>query len=305
MPSWNDPSNSNPNHANILQDLAAKDTYSVTMGQETAGYTDLPEGAMSYDSAVRLFRRLTSGTPEIVQISLAGGGTGGGTAAQARTNFNVLEAGTGAAQARTNSQNDNAYVSNTRQVNTSSPLSGGGILSSNLTLSIQDGTTSQKGAVQLNNTLSSANATQALTAAQGKILKDNADTLDGQVNALEIVVSNNYGALYNLFARLSFSFKAVFTGSTYNPDSLTGDQTYWNIQNSTVTRIGTGIIRIYIPAAISAYSVQATVISSTGYTATVTGISSSQFDVYISNSTTGALTDQDVFITITEAQILG
>lgn len=173
MPSWNDPSNSNPNHANILQDLAAKDTYAVTMGQETAGYTDLPEGAMSYDSTVRLFRRLTSGTPEIVQISLAGGGTGAGTAAQARANFNVLEAGTGAAQARTNSQNDNVYVSNTRQVNTSSPLAGGGVLSSNLTLSIQDGTTSQKGAVQLNNTLTSTSTTQALTAAQGKAMSDN------------------------------------------------------------------------------------------------------------------------------------
>ena len=171
-------------------------------------------------------------------------------------------------------------------------------MSGNLTLSVQDGTTSQKGAVQLNNTLTSTSTSQALTAAQGKVLKDSADSLSS-------TVSSNYSALYNLFSRLSFSFRAEFTGSTYNPVSLTGDQTYWNIQNSTVTRIGTGIIRIYLPAAVSDYSVQATVIDSVGYTATVSGISSSQFDVYIRNSTTGSLTDQDAFITITKAQVLG
>ena len=299
MASWNDPSNSNPVHVNLLKDLADKDTYTATMGQTNLGaYTDLPDGTMNWDNGQKLLRRVQSGTPEVVRISLAGGGTGASDAAGARAAFNVLEAGTGAAQARTNTQNDARFVQQTRTVNTTSPLSGGGALSGNLTLSIQDSTTSQKGAVQLNNTLTSTSTSQALTAAQGKVLKDSADSLSS-------TVSSNYSALYNLFSRLSFSFKADFTGSTYNPVSLTGDQTYWNIQNSTVTRIGTGIIRIYLPAAVSDYSVQATVIDSVGYTATVSGISSSQFDVYIRNSTTGALADQDAFITITEANVLG
>jgi len=173
MASWNDPSNSNDNHVNLLKDLADKDTYTVTMGQTNLGaYTDLPDGTMNWDNGQKLLRRVQSGTPEVVKISLAGGGTGASDAAGARSAFNVLEAGTGAAQSRTNTQNDERFVQQTRTVSTTSPLSGGGALSGNLTLSIQDSTTSQKGAVQLNNTLTSTSTSQALTAAQGKVLKD-------------------------------------------------------------------------------------------------------------------------------------
>lgn len=49
---------------------------------------------------------------------------------------------------------------------------GNGLSLSNGTLSLNAGTTSQVGAVQLNNTLTSTSTTQALTAAQGKVLYD-------------------------------------------------------------------------------------------------------------------------------------
>lgn len=88
-------------------------------------------------------------------VSIAGGGTGATTAEGA---INAL-----------------GGAPSSRNINTASPLKGGGDLSSDLSLSIQDGTTSQKGAVQLNNTLSSTSTTQALTAAQGKVLNDKFD----------------------------------------------------------------------------------------------------------------------------------
>lgn len=111
MASWNDPSNSNPVHVNLLQDLANKDTYSATMGQVNLGaYTDLPDGTMNWDNGQKLLRRVQSGTPEVVKISLAGGGTGASDAAGARAAFNVLEAGTGATQSRTNTQNDARFI---------------------------------------------------------------------------------------------------------------------------------------------------------------------------------------------------
>lgn len=49
-------------------------------------------------------------------------------------------------------------------------------------LKVEDASTATKGAVQLNNTLTSASTTQALTAAQGKILQDN--KLDETANAV-------------------------------------------------------------------------------------------------------------------------
>lgn len=169
---WNEPTNSDPAHPNVLADLNDKDTYAITLGQTNAGFTGLPEGTINYDHGSKFFRRKESTLLNPIQISLAGGGTGAENAAGARGNLGVLEAGTGTQQARTNQQNQNYFCPLTRQVSTSSPLQGGGQLDNDLNLRIQDGTTAQKGAVQLNNTLTSTSTTQALTAAQGKVLND-------------------------------------------------------------------------------------------------------------------------------------
>ena len=171
MADWTKPNNSDPAHVNVLQDLADKDTYSGTMGQ-AGTYTSRPEGFMIWDNIAKLFKRLTGGVETIQTLSLAGGGTGANDAAGVRTAINVNEAGTGGAQTRTNDQTDAINAPLTRQIATTSPLQGGGTLESDKTLSIQDATTAQKGATQLNNTLTSTSTAQALTAAQGKVLSD-------------------------------------------------------------------------------------------------------------------------------------
>lgn len=223
MASWEDPSNSNPVHVNLLKDLADKDTYSATMGQVNPGaYTDLPDGVMNWDNGQKLLRRLQSGTPEVVKISLTGGGTGASDAAGARAAFNVLEAGTGADQSRTNTQNDSRFVQGSRSISTTSPLEGGGDLSTDLTLSIQDASTTQKGAVQLENTLNSTSTSLALTAAQGKILggmfKSESKPLDGQftggtaffakagnIVTVEIFGGSNLVAAENVISTVGFT----------------------------------------------------------------------------------------------------
>jgi len=172
MPSWNDPTNSNPSHVEVLQDLADKDAYALTMGQTSTVYTDLPNGTMKADNSQKLLRRRQSGTDEVFVLSLAGSGTGSTSAEGARGTLEVLKAGTDGAEARSNTQNDGHFVQQTRTVGTTSPLAGGGALDGDLTLTIQDATTAQKGAVQLNNTLTSTSTSTALTAAQGKVLND-------------------------------------------------------------------------------------------------------------------------------------
>ena len=169
---WNEPTNSNPAHPNVLADLNSKDSYCATMGQTNAGFTNIPEGAMNWDHGSKFFRRKEGGAFLPVQISLSGGGTGASDAAGARTALEVNKAGQGTAEARTNQQNDQVYCQLSRSINTASPLQGGGQLDSDVNLSIQDATTAQKGAVQLDNTLTSTSTAKALTAAQGKVLSE-------------------------------------------------------------------------------------------------------------------------------------
>ena len=186
MADWNKPNNSDPNHVSVLSDLADKDTFAVTMRQAGGTFTNIPEGAMAYDNIAKLFKRLTSSVETIQEISIAGGGTGAGTAAGARTAFNVLEAGTGASQVRTNAQADAINAPLTRTIATTSPLQGGGDLSTNRTLTVDDATTAQKGVTQLNNTLVSSATDQALTAAQGKVMKDAVDDFLGSLPAVSV-----------------------------------------------------------------------------------------------------------------------
>lgn len=178
MADWLEPNNDAPAHTDVLQTLIDKDTHSATMGQ-SGTFTNRPEGFMIWDNVSRLFKRLTSGVETIVKLSIAGGGTGGSTAAEARANLGANEAGTGAAQTRTNAENGTIYTPLTRNISTSGALNGGGSLDGDLSLSIADSSTATKGAVQLDNTLTSTATDKALTAAQGKALKD-------EINAIPI-----------------------------------------------------------------------------------------------------------------------
>ena len=121
---------------------------------------------MLWDNVAKLFKRLTGGIEAIQTLSLAGGGTGANDAAGARVSINVNEAGTGGAQTRTNDQADAIYAPLTRQVATTSPLTGGGDLNGDLTLG-----------VDFNNTLTSTATDEGLSAAQGKVLKGLVDDI--------------------------------------------------------------------------------------------------------------------------------
>lgn len=65
-----------------------------------------------------------------------------------------------------------SYVPQSRTISTTSPLSGGGTLTTNQVLSIQDATTSQKGAVQLTESVSSSSMTTAATPNSVKTVYD-------------------------------------------------------------------------------------------------------------------------------------
>lgn len=107
-----------------------------------------------------------------VPVSITGGGTGASTAAGARAALNVNEKGTLAAQVRSNAESDALYVPQSRTISTAGALNGGNSLDSNISLTVDSATTSQQGVVQLFNGLNSTSTTQALTAAQGKVLND-------------------------------------------------------------------------------------------------------------------------------------
>jgi len=108
----------------------------------------------------------------VVPVSITGGGSGASTPAGARAAFNVNEKGTLGTQVRSNAESDALYVPQSRTISTSGALNGGNSLDSNISLTVDSATTSQQGVVQLFNGLNSTSTTQALTAAQGKVLGD-------------------------------------------------------------------------------------------------------------------------------------
>lgn len=281
MASWNEPNNSDPNHVDVLQQLQDKDTYSATMGQ-SGTYTDRPEGTMLWDNVAALFRRLTGGIESIVKLSIAGGGTGGGTASEARTNLGVSESGTGSNQVRTNSQNEGVFVSQSRTINTTSPLQGGADLDEDLTLSIQGGSVSQKGVLQLNNTLASASIEQALTAAQGKALND-------------FIVSER-----NKVLSLKVDYQG---GASYLAKNVSDSGAVWNvIDNDVLNRQAAGIVRISgLNFDTSNCLFFATGIDNNFLNVVVNISSASSIDVYI-RGISGALEDNDVSLQIIRNQ---
>ncbi len=132
-------------YVNVLPQVRDNDAALAKMFNGVS-VSNIPVNAVRFQGgAFSLWNGLTWNTQA---ISLGAGGTGATSASGARTNLNVLEAGTGASQARTNTQNDAQFVAQTRQVNTTAPLAGGGSLSGNLTLSIGNASTTAKGVVE-------------------------------------------------------------------------------------------------------------------------------------------------------------
>lgn len=165
---WNTPSNTDPNHVDVLEQLGDKDTYSASMGQTGGPYDNRPEAFMIWDNVAKLFRRLTGGVEVPQVISVAGGGTGGSTASDARSNLGVSS----------KSEANGLYL---KQASNGSDIPDKPAFRSQLDVygksENPDATTSSKGYTQLNNTLTSTSTSQALTAAQGKALSGNISAL--------------------------------------------------------------------------------------------------------------------------------
>lgn len=79
--------------------------------------------------------------------------------------------------------NGTAVVKATRTITASSPLTGGGDLSADRSIGIQDASTAQKGAVQLTDSAATTSSTLAATATAVKTAKDAADSAQTTANA--------------------------------------------------------------------------------------------------------------------------
>ena len=149
---------------------------------------------------------------EVAPVAIGGGGTGAQTATAARASL-----GTDVAD------NVTSGVFNADRIptlniadKTSGTLDGD---------RVDQATTSERGTVQLNNTLTSTSTTQALTAAQGKALKDTADSLANTVsgkqdNIFAVKVDWN-GSIYD---SIGYTFSRASAGRltiTHNKNNST------------------------------------------------------------------------------------
>jgi hypothetical protein len=123
-------------------------------------------------------------------------------------------------------------------------------------ISVKSSSTTQSGIVQLNNTLASTSTTQALTAAQGKILQDQitslataggltlAGTFDAAASQMLTVTSSGSGAGFTVGANLPAAaagntdyFVIVTTSGSYSPPGgggpYTANQGDWFVSNGT------------------------------------------------------------------------
>jgi len=124
-----------------------------------------------------------------------------------------------------------------RTIATTSPLKGGGNLSSNLTLSIDSATTSKKGAVQLTNSVTSTSTTLAASAKAVKAAYDKASLSGGAVGDVITRPVDNISSYYlecngaaisrttypELFAVIGTSFGKGNGSTTFNLPDYRGE----------------------------------------------------------------------------------
>lgn len=145
--------------SDFLDQIRDNEAVLATMFDGSIAYSNQPTGAVKFASGV--FQRWGGSTWATQPVALGGGGTGATTAAGARTALSVYS------QAEIDALADSfntTKADKTITISASNGLSGGGSLSANRTISGVDATTSAKGVVQLNNTVTSTSTTQAATA---------------------------------------------------------------------------------------------------------------------------------------------
>jgi len=109
MADWNKPQNASL-YTDVMQMIRDRDDAAITMLGTGSLPSNLPNGAMRFNTSTYLFEKLWDGVFYTQAISVAGGGTGATTAAGARTNLGlgavaventvpVVKGGTGATDA--------------------------------------------------------------------------------------------------------------------------------------------------------------------------------------------------------------
>lgn len=75
-------------YVDVISELKDRDADLATMFQ-TAGYSNIPTGAISYVDASKKFQRWSGAAWVDIALAVVGGGTGAGTAATARVNLGL------------------------------------------------------------------------------------------------------------------------------------------------------------------------------------------------------------------------
>jgi hypothetical protein len=197
----------------LLSTIKGRDTDNATMFDGTTAFSNLPTNAKRLTNQGGLsYWNGTTWTP--FSIDVASGGTGANTASGARTSLSVYS----------KAEVDNLatqYPQKTLTISTTSPLHGGGDLSQNRTLSIQDGTTAQKGAVQLIDSSTSTSTTLAPTANALKLTMDVANEAKTTSSVLSATAGASAGGIGTYaFAWLNRSFNLVSFGDTVSGSEL-------------------------------------------------------------------------------------
>lgn len=167
----------NDSYINVLDDVRAKDDALAVMFNGVS-LTDIPVNAVNFSGGVF---GLWNGSSFVTQpVAIGGGGTGATTAAGARTALGVTSTTDLAADYLSKAGNFSG-LTDKPAARTELDVYGKSetYTKTEVDARTPDASTSVKGLVQLNNTLTSTSTTLALTAAQGKVLKD---TVDGKTN---------------------------------------------------------------------------------------------------------------------------
>tara|TARA_R110000751_G_scaffold5187_1_gene24150 strand:- start:399 stop:1259 length:861 start_codon:yes stop_codon:yes gene_type:complete len=154
-------------HVNVLPQIVDNQTSLARMFSD-GGEANVPLRSVRFlNNTMYLWN---GSTWEVAPIAIGGGGTGAETAAAARANL-----GTNVATNVTSGVfNADRIPTISISDKTSGTLDG---------TRVDQSTTGARGTVQLNNTLTSTSTTQALTAAQGKVLKDTAVQLNNTLTS--------------------------------------------------------------------------------------------------------------------------
>lgn len=160
----------NDSYINVLDDVRAKDDALAVMFNGVS-LTDIPVNAVNFSGGV--FGLWNGSSFVTTPVAIGGGGTGATTAAGARTALGVTST-TDLAAGYLSKAGNFSGLTDKPAARTELDVYGKSETYSQAEVNTRtpDASTSVKGLVQLNNTLTSTSTTLALTAAQGKVLND-------------------------------------------------------------------------------------------------------------------------------------